>query len=156
MAFERWKHKIKYYAQEVLTEKTTPHSIAVGFAIGSFISILPTPGFNLILALIVSLIYKKVNKVSLFIGVLFWNPLTSPVIYYFSYKLGNLIFGAAPIVVYNVSFMEQIYQFTRRFLVGNIIIAVSMSIISYFLVRWGAQEYQLKNRPMNSLPPGRK
>ena len=105
MIFQRWKEKIKNYAQDVFTEKTTPHSIALGFAIGTLISILPTPGFNLLLALLVSIISKKVNRVSLFIGILFWNPLTSPVVYYLSYTLGDLIFGATPIIMYDISFM---------------------------------------------------
>lgn len=159
MVFGLWKEKLKNYALDIFTEKTTPHSIALGFAIGTLISILPTPGFNLLLALLVSVISKKVNQVSLFIGVLFWNPLTAPVIYYLSYKLGDLIFGATPIIMYDISFMEQVYQFTRRFLVGNILIAVAFTIISYFLVRWGATEYQEKNRlPSKQIQPseGRK
>ncbi len=146
MWLTRWKNKLVEYIKEVLQPKHTPHSIALGFAIGTFIGILPLPGIHLLLAALIALTYKKVNKLAIFIGIFFWNPITLPVIYYLSYKIGDLLFASTPVVDYEFSFLEQIYHITRRFLLGNVILAVGASIISYFLVRKGVQEYQQKNQ----------
>ena len=145
MSFNRLKNKLKEHFLEVIRTKTSPHNIALGFAIGSFISILPTPGFNLLLGFFVLLIFEKVNKFSLFAGILFWNPLTSIPIYYYSYKLGDLLFGQSTLIVYNLSIFKHVYIFARRFLVGNLIIALTISLISYFVLRGIFTLYYKKN-----------
>ena len=63
---KKFKEKLKHHFQEVLKTKTSPHSIALGFAIGTLIDILPTLGFGFFLGLLVGLIFEKVNKYSLF------------------------------------------------------------------------------------------
>ena len=44
------KDRIKHHFAEVIRLKTSGHAIALGFAVGSFISILPTPGFSAFIA----------------------------------------------------------------------------------------------------------
>ncbi len=129
------KEKLKHHFHEVMMTKKSEHSIALGFTIGTFISILPTPGFNILLGLLVVLIYKKVNKFSLFIAMAVWNTLTLIPIYWLSYKIGDLLFGSVPVVKYNIVILDQIYNFSRRFLVGNFILAVVISPLSYFIVK---------------------
>ena len=51
---------------EVLRAKTSGHSVAFGFALGSFIAISPTPGFSILLGIAMVAIFKKLNKLSLF------------------------------------------------------------------------------------------
>lgn len=45
-----FKEKIMHHFHEALRIKKSPHSIALGFGIGTFIGILPTPGFGVLLA----------------------------------------------------------------------------------------------------------
>ena len=120
---------------KLLKQKKSSHSIALGFAIGTFIGIIPTPGISIILGLLIVLIYRKVNKYSLFIAILFWNTLALAPMYYLSYKIGDLLFGDLPLFEYNVPILNQIYNFTKRYLRGNFILAVSVSIASYFIVK---------------------
>jgi len=49
--------------REFVGIKKSAHSIALGFAIGTFIGIMPTPGFGVLFALLVVLFYKEVNKI---------------------------------------------------------------------------------------------
>lgn len=127
--------KLKEHFHEVTRIKKSEHSIALGFAIGTFISIIPTPGFNILLGLLVVLIYEKVNKFSLFGAMAFWNPLTLAPIYLLSYEIGNFLFGSLPVVKYNIVLLDQIYNFSRRFLVGNFILAIIISALSYYIVK---------------------
>ncbi|MFH1592426.1 MAG: DUF2062 domain-containing protein [Candidatus Woesearchaeota archaeon] len=131
----KYKNKIKKHFQAVIRTKKSPHSIALGFAIGTLIGILPTPGFNILLGVLVVLIFRKVSKFSLFGALAFWNPIVLIPLYFWSYKIGGLIFGSAPVVEYELTILEQIYHFSRRFLVGSIILAPCFSILSYFLMR---------------------
>ena len=119
----------------VIRTKTSPHSIGLGFAIGTFISILPTPGFNILLGLLVLFIFKKVSKFSLFAGIIFWKPLFSIPIYYFSYQIGDLLFGQSTTMVYELTIFARIYVYARRFLIGNIILTLIISLCSYFILR---------------------
>ena len=145
------KNKLKEHFQEVIRTKTSPHSIGVGFAIGTFISTLPTPGFNILLGLLILLIFKKVNKFSLFAGIIFWKPLFSIPIYYFSYQIGNMLFGQSPMIMYELTFLDQMYSYARRFLIGNVILTVTISIASYFILRgMFSLYYKKKNKLVNS------
>lgn len=49
---KKWTTKIKEHFQEIIRTKPSPHAIALGFTIGTFISILPTPGLNFALGLL--------------------------------------------------------------------------------------------------------
>jgi uncharacterized protein (DUF2062 family) len=121
----------------------------MGFSIGTLIAILPTPGVSILLCIIVALIYKKVNKLTLFGSLAFWNPITMAPIYYFSYAIGHSLFGSIPVMRFKVYLFNAIYNFSRQYLVGNFIIAVVVSTISYFIVRQIAivyEEDRIKNR----------
>lgn len=126
--------RIKKHFKEVIDIKTSNESIAIGFAIGTFIAILPTPGFNIFISALILLIFKRVSKISLFGALAIWNPITLIPIYTLSFKIGNTIFSSEPIIKYNIIILDQIYNFSRRFLVGNLTLAISLSIISYFIM----------------------
>lgn len=85
------------------------------------------------------------NKFSLFAGIFFWNMLTSIPIYYFSYQIGDFLFGKSALVVYELSLLNHIYLYARRFLIGNITLALAISIISYFILRGTSTLYYKKN-----------
>ncbi len=141
---KRLNQKIKHHFLEVLELKTSTVSIAAGFAVGSLISILPTPGFGVVLGTVVVMLFKKVNKISTFIALAFWNPLTLAPIYALSFKIGYLIFGNEPIVEYKFTILEQVYHYTQRFLVGNIISAICISALCYFMSYVAVEAFKRK------------
>ncbi len=136
-----YKKIIKKF-NSIIDIKDSPHSIALGFAIGTFINFLPTPGLNIILCFLVVLFYDKVNKYSLFSTILIWNPFVMAPVYFGSYALGDVLFGSAPIVKYNTLIMNTLYEFSRRYLVGNLIIAMTATVIAYFLVKFIVKKVQ--------------
>ena len=62
---KNFKEKFKKRLEEVLEIKTSPHSIAAGFAIGTFIAILPTFGLGLFIGIILLFIFKRISKISM-------------------------------------------------------------------------------------------
>jgi len=126
--------RIKEYLSEVIRIKTSPHSIALGFAIGTFIAILPTLGFTYLIATIVILVYAKESKIALFGALLLWNPFVLFPIYTLSYRLGDFILSGSP-AIYPLQGIGQFRYTTLRFLIGNFIIAMLFSVTSYFILR---------------------
>lgn len=127
--------KLKNHFFEVLRIKTTPHEIGLGFAVGTFLSILPTLGFAMILGLFLVSIYKPISKVSLILSMIVWNPLTLVPIYGLSFSIGDMLFDASPVMTFQFEWMNTVVHYTRRFLVGNLILAVSISPVSYLITR---------------------
>ncbi|MEQ9425397.1 MAG: DUF2062 domain-containing protein [Cyclobacteriaceae bacterium] len=134
---------VHQHFQEVIKTKTSSQSIAVGFSIGTFISILPTTGFGFLLGLLVIAIFKRVSKYGLILAMLIWNPLTVAPLYVLSYKLGDWL------TVQNIAFIEltpfqKFLDYSKTFLLGNIIINLPISVLSYFLLQWIVDLYKSK------------
>jgi len=136
--------KIKKRLKEIAKIKTSPHSIAAGFAIGTLIAVLPTFGFGIFIGLLVLFIFKKISKLSLFASFAFWNPFVLLSIYPLSYSIGNFILGDSPVKVYKIQLLNQIFVHSKRFLLGSFILALICSIISYIIVLILAYHYQKK------------
>lgn len=130
------RKKIASWIVRLAKEDADPHHVASGAAIGTFISIMPTPGVNILLCLLVAFLYRHVNKLALFAPLVIWNPFTVILLYPASYHLGDFLFGQSEVVVYNLALMDQIFYYSRRFLVGHTIISASIAAATYGLVFW--------------------
>ncbi|MFH1238158.1 MAG: DUF2062 domain-containing protein [archaeon] len=138
------KDKIERHLREVIELKTSPHSIAMGFALGTFVTITPTFGLGLFICLGLLFIFKKVSKISMFISFLVWNPITLALMYPLNYSVGNFIFADVPVKIYEVELLNQLFIHSRRFIVGSTINAAIISMTSYVLVLYFSYRYQRK------------
>lgn len=130
---KKFKYKLFRNLIAVLTSKTSDSAIAVGFALGTFIALLPTPGLNWVLAFCAALIYKKLNRLSLFFAIVFWNPLFMAPVYALCYVVGDYIFHVLPLEQWE-SFIHHPYvSHSGKFLIGNIILTSIISILGYYL-----------------------
>lgn len=142
--------KIKNHFLEILRIKTTPHEIALGFAIGTFIEILPAFfGLDYALAFIVVLIYPKISKVSLFGALLILNAIILYPIHALNYFLGNMIYAGEPIIYFNIVFWDNLINISRRFLVGSLITAPIFATMSYFIIKKLVMKFQISNNEIN-------
>jgi len=69
-----------------------PDEIAKGVALGIFIGMTPTFGFQIFLALFFAWLLKE-NKLAALVGVWITNPVTAPFIYALEYESGRLLLG---------------------------------------------------------------
>lgn len=109
----------------------SPDAVAWGGAVGTFISIMPTPGFNIVLGFLALAAFPKMNKIALLGALAFWNPLVCAPLYALAYGIGDSLFGSAEVIKYKVVLLDQIYNFSRRFLVGISIIASVSALVVY-------------------------
>lgn len=88
-------HKIKNGLKQIIRLKDKPESIARGFALGSFIGMMPIPGFQMMVAL-VSASLLKINRKSACIAVFNTNIATGLFVFAFNFWLGKKILGITP------------------------------------------------------------
>lgn len=127
--------KIQNEWSKVLLGDFTPHTIALGLAIGTLVSLLPTFGFSALLALLLIFIFPTINRPAIFVSLIVWNPLVQIPIYALSFHLGSLMFADATLVKYDVEILNQLYSFTRRFLIAHLIIVTSITLATYIGAR---------------------
>lgn len=146
------KNKLKKHFEEVIKVKETPHEIAMGFAIGTAIAVLPTFGLGIFIGILIILIFKKVSKISMFLAFAFWNPILLIPLAALSYSIGDFLLKGEPVIKFKIGLINQIFIYSRRFLIGNLIITIALTIISYYLIYFLVKKYQKKEIPILQKP----
>ena len=146
MVLKKYKEKIKKHFKEVLELKTSPRAIAFGFALGTAIALLPTFALDVLIGLLIVLIFKKVSKIALFAALAVWNPFILVPLIGVEYAIGNFIVGDIPPMIFKLEFLNQVYKYTLRYLIGNLIITTVFTTLSYFIIYYVAKKYQKQKK----------
>ena len=142
--YNKVRENTQNYLQEVVKEEKNPHEIGLGFAIGTFIGILPTPGVSVLLGLLAAFIWKRLNKLAILAGIAVFNPVVNAPIIYFSHRLGGFLIPPVfpPDTPYG--YLVKILHTSARILAGTIIVGALISIASYFIAKRIAEDYSIK------------
>lgn len=132
-----------------------PHYIALGMAIGVFVGITPTIPFHTALAIVLAFVLRG-SKPAAAIGVWIANPLTIPLFYYGSYRVGVFFLGGNQDDVPDIGvmihalesklpllekfelikdFLSHHFEVACMMLAGSVVLAVIPTIASYFITR---------------------
>lgn len=115
-----------------------PHYIAVGMAIGVFVAVTPTIPFHTVLAVALSFLFRG-SKAAAAIGVWVSNPVTIPLFYVGSYKVGNLILGNSIPFDPKYASIAELAQLGLNailaMIVGGVILGIVPGIAAYFITR---------------------
>lgn len=142
MKKEGFSERVKEHFKDVTSLKKSPRSIAGGFAIGTFIALLPTFGFGIFIGILFLLFFKKISKISMMLAFVVWNPLILASVYPVSYIIGNAILSDAPTQSHGVSILEKLLTGSKGFLLGSVILATIIAVIGYFLILMLVSHYQ--------------
>ncbi len=118
---------------EIAKKEYTPHDVALGFSLGVFIA-LATPGFDVLVALLLVLLLKNLNKLAVFAGIAVINPITVAFIYPFSFKLGAFLTGYEPLQGASFFSPHNLLNISKPLLVGNVALGLILGVIGYCLV----------------------
>ncbi len=139
------------FFKHIRTLQGDPHYIALGMAVGVFMGLTPTVPFQTIIAVMVAFILKA-SKPAAVIGTLTANPITIPVFYIGSYKIGKLLLGDT---IPNDIQYESVAEFlklgtdmTLAMLAGGVLLGLVPGIVTYFIAFKFFQTLQarLKNK----------
>lgn len=127
---------------EMLRTNASPQTVAGSFAVGTFVSILPTPGLNIALLALLGARFKGLNKAAMLAAVGVWNTLVVAPLYALSFQIGEWLFGLTPVTLGTAPLPQALLSISKSFLVGNVIIAAAITAVSYILVKTAVQLYQ--------------
>ena len=111
-------------------------------ALGVFVGMSPFLGFHTAIAVLLASLLKW-SKITAAVGVLITNPITAPIIYPLTYRLGAMLTGFSEPIQWSrllepVAFIELLKNSPMiiiDMLVGGIIVGIPLSIIVYFITR---------------------
>ena len=140
-----YRTRIRGELERAFAENNTPHEIAASFAVGTFITMLPTLGAGLLLFVVIVAIVARASKIALFASVLVFNPGVKWGVYGASFWLGSVILGPLPVgTEFGVS-LSAGSDVLLRLLVGNLLLAIVVSIAGYVVVLRLAHGYRRRN-----------
>ena len=113
-----------------------PRDLSLGLAIGVFVGITPTIPLHTVLAVALAAALRG-SKLAAALGVWVANPLTIPLFYYGSYRLGSFVLGMDELTLpstYSVfSLMKLSGNVTVAMLHGGVLLGIVPAVLTYFL-----------------------
>lgn len=132
------KYNFREFVDRIKNLEGDPHYVAMGMAIGVFIGITPTIPFHTVLAVALAIVLRG-SKAAAALGVWFCNPVTAPIFYWGSYKVGMYLLGnSMPFDVKYESILELLelgMDVTIAMIAGGVILGILPGIASYFITR---------------------
>jgi uncharacterized protein len=140
----RCKQWLSDHHMTLMAINDTPHSIALGSAIGIFFGFTPLYPLKTLLSIAVAWICRS-NKVAAAIAVTLHDVLifAMPAIYYAEYKLGCQVLQRPPgskLRLWHLGFHDyfswhMLHKYVWPALIGSLFLAIPCGLIVYFLVR---------------------
>jgi len=134
----RLKQRLHDFIERAKKLQGDPHYIAVGMAIGVFVAITPTIPFHTAIALGLAFMLRG-SKAAAAIAVWVSNPVTIPVFYLGSYKVGNFILGNSIPFDPKYESLSELAKLgldaTIAMMVGGVILGIVPGIAAYFITR---------------------
>lgn len=123
---------VRRKVEEALREQHTPEQVASSFAIGVFITALPTLGVGVLAFFVIAYLFENVSKIALFASVIVLNPVVKWGVYGTSFWLGSSILGPVEGISLSQVSIDAAPGIVSRLLVGNLLIAVLFTVVAYF------------------------
>lgn len=152
-----WARSAKYVTKRILRLTGSPHAIAAGVGAGVFASFTPFLGLHFLIAFLVAYIVAG-NFLAAAMGTFFGNPVSFPLIWTSTYKIGNFILagelqepaGNGMDSLANTGIMdlglsglwEKVIglwdPLIKPMSIGAVPLGVTFGIMAYIVTRWAA------------------
>ena len=143
---------ISYYKLRLARLPDSNYAISSGFACGAMVSFTPLLGFHFVLAIIFAYLMRG-NFIAALIGTVVGNPLTFPFIWGFIYKIGTYFTNIQiEKLTHEINFdmiVNQTYEIFFPMVVGGVIIAPLVWIITYYVIYSFIASYKKRKNKKN-------
>lgn len=134
--FRGYRERIREEVKKVFDETHTPHEVAFSFALGIFITTMPTLGLGFVLFYLLAKTADRISSLALFSTVLVVNPLAKPVFLLASLNIGSLVLTG------NLIATSDPLTLVKMLYIGSLIIASISAFISYFIILAAVKKYR--------------
>ena len=139
---------IKVY-ERFIKIRGEPRNIALGFALGLFVGMSPTMGFQIAIAVFFAALFKW-NKISAAIGVWITNPVTAPFIYGITYVTGTKLLGIKTAYILNAEIhLDTVHKILHKapeifwaLIIGGVIVGLPLAVAGYYISYSAITRYQ--------------
>ena len=130
---------IKFLYFKIVRIKATPEVIARGLALGMFVGMTPTMGFQMAIGAFIATLFRQ-NILATVIVVWVTNPLTFIPIYTFNYTVGAWVLqleGTKMLSPTTFTSIKELFkmggQFVYTLWFGSIVVGIVMAVITYYV-----------------------
>ena len=131
---------LRRFYKRFIRLRGTPREIALGFALGVFVGMSPTMGFQIVIAVFFAALLKW-SKISASLGVFITNPFTAPFIYSLTYFVGAKILKLEKVfeipeelsIAVALTMLEKAPKIFAAMTIGTIIVGIPVAIVSFIL-----------------------
>ena len=128
---------LSYYKLRLARLPGSNYAISSGFACGAMVSFTPLLGLHFVLAIIFAYLIRG-NFIAAIIGTVVGNPITFPFIWGLIYKVGTYVTNIKlEKINHEINFdmiVNQTYEIFLPMLLGGIIIAPLVWVITYYII----------------------
>lgn len=146
-----FKKKLLEKFKAILSLDSHPVHIALGFAVGVFISFTPFFGIHTPLAIAIAFLFR-LNKVACITGAWINTPLTVVPVLVASYKLGSVLSGKT---VQSLTFDNLEWSYLKPYasslLLGSAVIGFFAAVLSYFICYWLILAFRRKDEGLREI-----
>tara|TARA_B100000161_G_scaffold197982_1_gene144181 strand:- start:989 stop:1453 length:465 start_codon:yes stop_codon:yes gene_type:complete len=144
---------ISYYKLRLARLPASNYAISSGFACGAMVSFTPLLGFHFVLAVVFAYLIRG-NFIAALIGTVIGNPITFPFIWGLIYKVGTYVTNIKlEKITHEINFdmiVNQTYEIFFPMLVGGIITAPLVWIISYYVIYSSIASFKKRRNKKNN------
>lgn len=132
----RWRRKLRVVWRRLRRAAGSPHEVALGFAVATFWSILPTPGLSILFGF-ASAAFIRMSKVSLAVGFALFNPAVCVfLVYPWALPIGQAIVHAVPALEFDeLKRLQWVAEQGTALVIGSAIAGMVIAVVCYALVR---------------------
>lgn len=134
--------KARAELRRAFAEQHTPHEVAGSFAIGVFVTTLPTGGLGLGLFWLLTRLSSRISPIAIFSSVLVINPLVKAPMYVAAFWVGTLMFGRSPTSL--EASAESAVAVAVMTVSGFVVFGIMAGIIGYAIVYAMTSTYQAR------------
>ena len=140
--------KVKQQFKQAAKGGISEHRIGISFAIGTFFAVVPISFAAIAICIFLALTIKYLNKISLFLALLVWNPFWHLAFIYPARKIGKYLLQSHMTAITaffaGVPLAQKVIQFGLYYFTGMCVIAIYLAILCYFVVRVLVRLYRLR------------
>ena len=129
------KNRVKERVSSLLDPDATPHQIAMSFAVGTFIEILPAFGLKTLISVGVLSAFRSMNRLALLAAIALWNSFLIAPIYGMSYALGIKFLKAPGCGSAFNPLQAPPDCLLKIFLPSTLVVGLAIAIVTYAVLR---------------------
>lgn len=126
-------HRLRDEFRKAFAEHHTPHEVAGSYALGIFVTVLPSLGIGILFFLLLIRLTDRVSKIAIFAAAITINPVVKAPMYVAAFWIGNRLLGGGAIGPQG-GVAGSAPGVAVRMILGFVVLGFALGAVSYAVV----------------------